>query len=181
VYDSAGNLLGSGHVNETGIVEIQLANPSVSNATISASCNEYTYNYTQSILLGGDVYELYFWFEGPVLMVYTNILNMSFTGWFRVHSASCNGSIYYIGVWLVNQTSTSTRANITQVDTNLLIYPEETSLLVFTPQPTGWAGNVTVRVEFYYNTYCTLQSSFYYNYTSATIGELKATINIKSG
>jgi len=181
VYDSAGNLLGSGHVNETGIVEIQLANPSVSNATISASCNEYTYNYTQSILLGGDVYELYFWFEGPVLMVYTNILNMSFTGWFRVHSASCNGSIYYIGVWLVNQTSTSTRANITQVDTSLLIYPEETSLLVFTPQPTGWAGNVTVRVEFYYNTYCTLQSSFYYNYTSATIGELKATINIKSG
>jgi hypothetical protein len=181
IYDSAGNLLGSGHVNEAGVAEIMLTNPSVSNATISVSCNGYTYNYTQRVLLGGDVYELYYWFEGPVLAVYTDILNTSFTGWLRVHSVSCSGSIYYIGVWLVNQTSTSTRVNITQVDGYLLVHPEETSLLVFTPGSTGWAGNVTLRAELYYRAHCTLQVSFYFNYTSATVGELRATLYIKSG
>jgi hypothetical protein len=181
IYDSAGNLLGSGHVNEAGVAEIMLTNPSVGNATISVSCNGYTYNYTQHVLLGGDVYELYYWFEGPVLAVYTDILNTSFTGWLRVHSVSCSGSIYYIKVWLVNQTSTSTRVNITQVDGYLLVHPEETSLLVFTPGSTGWAGNVTLRAELYYRARCTLQVSFYFNYTSAAVGELRATLYIKGG
>jgi len=181
IYDSSGGLIGSGHVNESGIVEIPLVNPSVINVTISVSCNGYTYNYTQSILLGGDVFEVYFWFEGPVLMVYTDILDMNFTGWLRLYNASCNGSIYSIKVWLVNQTATSSSINITQVDSNLLVYPDETSLIILTPRSTGWAGNVTLRAELYYNTYCTLYTYFYYNYSIGAFSWLDATINIKRG
>jgi len=180
IYDSAGNILGSGHANETGAAEVDLANPAVGNATISVACNRYTYNYTQHILLGGDAYEVYFWFERPILAVYTDILDASFTGWLRVHSISCNGSIYYIKIWLVNQTTTSTEISIIQVNSDLIIYPDETSLLEFTPQYNGWASNITVRGELYYSTHCTIQTSFYYNYTSAAIGELRATLNIKS-
>lgn len=179
IYDSSGGLIGSGHVNESGIVEIPLVNPAVTNATISVSCGGYTYNYTQSILLGGDVFEVYFWFEGPVLMVYTDILDTGFTGWLRLYNASCNGSIYSIKVWLVNQTATSSSINITQVDSDLLVYPDETSSIILTPRSTGWAGNVTLRAELYYNTYCTLYTYFYYNYSIGAFSWLDATMNIK--
>jgi len=181
VYDSAGQLVGSAHVNETGTAVVELANPVARNAVVRVICDGYEYTYEQDLLLGGDLYEAYYWFEGPVLAVYTSILDARFTGWLRVHGASCTGPIYSIEVWLANQTATSTRATITQVDGDLLVYPDETSPLVFTPQPTGWVGNVTLRAELYRGTYCTLHISFLFSYTSAAIGSLKATVNIAGG
>gem|GEM_PF-5614932 len=105
---------------------------------------------------------------------------MSFTGWLRIYRVYYSGSIYHIRLWLVNQTHTSTKIDIIQVNGDLIVYSDETSLLPFTPQSSGWAGNITVRVEFHYNAYCTLYTSLYYNYTQAAIGELKSTLNIKS-
>ena len=181
VYDSAGNLIGSAHVNETGIAVVELANPVTRDTVIRVLCGNYEYTYRQDLLLGGDFYEVYYWFEGPALAVYTSTLDTKFTGWLRVHSASCNGSIYAIEVWLADLTTTSTRVKITKIDGDLLVYPDETSSLVFTPQPTGWAGNVTIRAELYYGAYCTLHTSFYYSYASAAIGELGAILNIRGG
>ena len=179
IYDSAGNKIGEGHINETGSTAIELPNPAVGNATLRVVCGDYEYNTTIDILLGGDAYEIYFWFEGPILMIYTSILNANFTGWLSVLNVNCNGSIYSIDFWLVNATTSSTRARVVQVDSYLLIYPSETSILVFTPSPTGWVGNISARAELFYNTACTLNIVFYYNYTIAAIGSLQAEIYVK--
>jgi hypothetical protein len=180
VYDSAGNKIGEGRMSEAGSTEIELSSPVAVNATLRAVCGDYEYNTTIGILLGGDTYEIYFWLEGPILMIYTSILNANFTGWLSVLSANCNGSIYSIDFWLVNATTSSTRARVVQVDSYLLIYPSETSILVFTPSPTGWVGNISARAELFYNTMCTLNIVFYYNYTIVAIGGLRAEIYIKA-
>jgi hypothetical protein len=179
VYDPAGNKIGEGHINETGSTAIELFNPAVGNATLRVVCGDYEYNTTVSILLGGDAYEIYFWFEGPILMIYTSILDANFTGWLSVLNANCNGSIYSIDFWLVNATTSSTRARVVQVGNYLLIYPGETSMLVFTPSPTGWVGSISARAELFYNTACTLNIVFYYNYTTVATGGLKAEIYVK--
>lgn len=180
VYDSNGAIVGWGHVNESNIVEIRLGNNALYNATIVVSCNDTTFNFTIDVLLGGDVFTVHYWFEGPILMVYTDLLNTSFTGWIRVNSVECNGLIHGVNISLVNSTTRSSNASIIQLGSSLLIYPSETSILLLTPNSTGWTANISLRAEVYPNTYCTLYTTFYYNYTSASIGGLNAVINIKT-
>lgn len=97
VYDSGGVLIGHKHVNETGVVEIELSNSAVANATLRIVCGVHDFTVPLHTLLGGDVYEVYFWFEGPVLRIHTNVLNTSFMGWVRILNASCTGYIYTFG------------------------------------------------------------------------------------
>lgn len=131
------------------------------------------------MLLGGDVYEVFFWFEGPILMVYTSVFNASFTGWVRILNASCTGNIYYVRVGLVNQTYVSRlNATIQQVDGVVFIVYPESERLVFTPTPTGWVGNVTSRAELYYGSECDLVVLFYYNYSSGVVGILLSDLKV---
>jgi hypothetical protein len=180
VYDSAGNKIGEGHISEVGSTVIELSNSVAVNATLRAVCDVYEYNATIGVLLGGDTYEIYFWFEDPILMIYTSILDVNFTGWLSVLDANCNGSIYFIELWLVNVTASSTGARVVQIGDYLLIDPGETSILVFAPSQSGWAGNVSARAELYYNVACKLNIVFYYNYTIATVGGLRAETYIKA-
>jgi hypothetical protein len=132
------------------------------------------------VLLGGDAYEIYFWFEGSILMIYTSMLDAGFTGWFSVLDANCNGSIRFIELWLVNATASSTRARVVQIGDYLLIDPGETGVLAFAPSRSGWAGNVSARAELYYDVTCKLNIVFHYNYTRATVGGLRAEAYIKA-
>lgn len=180
VYDSGGMVVGNAHVNETGIAEVVLSTSIVLNGTIKVICGEHSWNIQARLLIGGDVYEIYFAFEGPILRVYTNTTN-AFTGWLVLSNYTCIGSIYIFQVGLANQTYT-TRENITLLSYNEtpVVTSPETERIVFAPLVTGWVGNVTARSELYYNATCTLTMRFHYNFTVAAIGTHVINLTIRS-
>ncbi|MEM2197322.1 MAG: hypothetical protein QXE63_04665 [Zestosphaera sp.] len=180
VYDSAGSLVGYGHVNEAGSVEIQLENAVLVNATVRVVCGDLAYEIPLETLLGGDVVEIYFYFVGPVLSIYTNTTS-SFTGWLRLIQVSCDGRIYYVNLGLVNRTHASL-VNITVVQVNdyIAVLQPETELMHFTPELYTWTGNVTLITEMYFNTTCYLKLIYYYNFTSGIVGALHFNMAIKA-
>jgi hypothetical protein len=183
VYDSAGNVIGYGHANESGFAVITLTNPSALNSTVNIVCNGASYTIPLNILLGGDMYEIFWWFEGTILMVYTNMLNYKLSGWLKVLSVSCTGSIYRVELWLRNATTSSSRIIVMQSGGNIVVYPDSTNVLVLTPSQTGWLANISMRTELYINSFCTIYTNFYYSYSPnlSTYGALDAKINIVGG
>lgn len=182
VYDSGGGLIGYRHVNETGIAEIELANSAVANATVKFVCGVHEFTVPLATLLGGDVYEVYFWFEGPILQVFTRVLNQSFIGWARIVSANCTRRIYYVRIGLVNQTYVSMKnATVEQLDGAVFITNPETETLIFTPSANGWSGNITSRLELYYGSECTLTLLFYYSYAPGTVSVLQSQLRAITG
>jgi hypothetical protein len=183
VYDSAGNLIGYGHANESGVAVITLTNPSALNPTVNIVCNGASYTIPLNVLLGGDMYEIFWWFEGTILMVYTNMLNYKLSEWLKVLSVSCTGSIYRVELWLRNATTSSSRIIVMQSGGNIIVYPDSTNVLVLTPSQTGWLANISMRAELYINSFCTIYTNLYYSYSPnlSTYGALDAKINIVGG
>ena len=180
VYDSAGYLVGYGHVNETGSVEIELENAALANATVHVVCGNLTYEVPLEVLLGGDIFEIYFYFTGPILSIYTNTTS-SFTGWLRLVQVFCDGRIYYVNIGLVNRThASSVNITVIQVNDYIVVLQPETELMHFTPMLNTWTGNVTLTTEMYFNTTCYLRLIYYYNFTSGAIGALHLYTTIKA-
>jgi hypothetical protein len=183
VHDSAGNVIGYGHTNESGVATLTLTNPAAVNSTVKVVCNGVSYTIPLSVLLGGDIYEVFWWFQGTILMVYTNMLNYRLSEWLKVLNASCTGSIYRIELWLRNATTDSSSIVITQSGGNITVYPDSTSVLASTPMQNGWLANISMRAELYMNSFCTIYTNLYYSYSPnlLTYGALDAKINIRGG
>lgn len=91
---------------------------------------------------------------------------------------NCDNGFYYIEIGLLNQTHVSTiNLKIIQQDNYIVTLQPETELMIFTPQPTLWAGNLTMKTELYFSTTCYLSLRFYYNFTAGVVGILN--FNVK--
>lgn len=179
-YDSSGALVGSTHVNETGVAEISLDTSIVSNGTITITCGGYTWRLPAPLIIGGDIYEIYFAFVGPILNIYSNATR-SFTGWLRLYKYACRGNIYYVHIGLANQTYTTMKnVTIIQYSNQLIVVSTETEMITFTPYTIGWIGNVTAKIEMYYNTTCSIILYFQYNFTAGIIGSNVINLTIRS-
>jgi hypothetical protein len=183
VYNSTGNVIGYGHANKSGVATLTLTNPATVNSTVKVVCNGTSYTIPLSVLLGGDIYEVFWWFQGTILMVYTNMLNYRLSEWLKVLNVSCTGSIYRIELWLRNATTGSSSIAIMQSGGNIVVYPDSTSVLVSTPLQNGWLANISMRAELYMNSFCTIYTNLYYSYSPnlLTYGALDAKINVRGG
>lgn len=181
VYDSAGRLVGWSHVDETGVARVFLENSALADAMVRVVCDGYEYSVHSSVLLGGDVYELYLRFEGPILDVYSS-LSAPFVGKLVIMGAYCTRPIYFIELTLTNQTHVAREARIYWVSGGLVIDPSETEPLLFKPAPGARAGRVLMTAETYVLATCTLYLELHYNYSSASVyGALEALVELSSG
>ncbi|MEM4532349.1 MAG: hypothetical protein QXU89_01675 [Desulfurococcaceae archaeon] len=177
IYDTAGQLVGENHVYENGSAIIELRNSALINASVKVICQDREYYVMFDVVLGGDVYEIYMFFEGTVLEIHKNS-DSTIRGLISLLNITCDGCIQSIEIILSNTTYTSrVNVEIKGYNGNIIILHSETEELIFNTTSDSKIGYISLRIVSYIYTNCTLSFLFKYYYNIGATGGLKVIVN----